>query len=69
MAWHDTAGGRRFIIASCTLLVCTLLVWFLKIPPDIFRDVVIATVATYIGGRTYESVKGSKDNGGTPTGQ
>jgi hypothetical protein len=54
-------GGRRFIMAMGCGVVCTILVWNLKITGEIFRDVVIATVATFIGGATYQKVKSGGD--------
>ena len=50
-------GGRRFIMTMGCGIVCTFLVWFGKIDGAIFRDVLIATVAVYIGGNTYQKVK------------
>lgn len=50
----DTVGGRRFFMAMGCGIACTVLVWFGKIEGGIFRDVVIATVAVYIAGNTYQ---------------
>lgn len=54
-------GGRRFVMTMGCGVVCTILVWFAKIDGSIFRDVIIATVAVYIGGNTYQKVKGATD--------
>ena len=50
----DTIGGRRFFMAMGCGIACTVLVWFGKIDGNIFRDVVIATVAVYIAGNVYQ---------------
>lgn len=38
-------------------IVCTLLVALDHITDAIFRDIIIATVAVYIGGNTFQKVK------------
>ena len=38
-------------------IVCTLLVYVGSITDAIFRDVIIATVAVYIGGNTFQKIK------------
>ncbi len=50
-------GGRRFLMTMGCGIACTVLVWFAKIDGNIFRDIIIATVAVYIGGNTYQKVK------------
>lgn len=55
------AGGRRFIMTMGCGVVCTFLVWHAKIDGSIFRDIIIATVAVYIGGNTYQKIKGPTD--------
>ena len=50
-------GGRRFLMTMGCAAVCTVLVWCGKIDGAIFRDIIIATVAVYIGGNTYQKVK------------
>ena len=50
----DNIGGRRFLMTMGCGAACTALVWFGKIDGNIFRDVVIATVAVYIAGNTYQ---------------
>ena len=50
----DSIGGRRFLMAMSCGMACTVLVWFGKIDGPIFRDVVIATVAAYIVGNTWQ---------------
>lgn len=54
-------GGRRFVMTMGCGVACTALVWFTKIDGSIFRDIIIATVAVYIGGNTYQKVKGAPD--------
>jgi hypothetical protein len=50
----DTVGGRRFLMTMGCGIACTFLVWNAKIDGNIFRDVVIATVASYIAGNVYQ---------------
>ena len=57
----DKVGGRRFVMTMGCGVACTALVWYAKIDPPIFRDIIIATVAVYIGGNTFQKVKGTKD--------
>lgn len=52
-------GGRRFVMTVGCGIACTVLVWHAKISDSIFRDIIIATVAVYIAGNTYQKVKGS----------
>lgn len=54
-------GGRRFLMTMGCAVVCTVLVWFAKIDGSVFRDIIVATVAVYIGGNTYQKVKGTAD--------
>jgi len=58
----DTIGGRRFLMAMGAGISCTVLVWFGKIDGNIFRDVVIATVAAYIVGNTWQKKIESQAN-------
>ncbi|MFL9881296.1 hypothetical protein PQR63_23060 [Herbaspirillum rhizosphaerae] len=50
-------GGRRFLLALGTGIVCSILVWFGKISDQVFAAVVVATVAAYITGNTIQKVK------------
>lgn len=50
-------GGRRFLLTLGCGVACTVLVWFARIDPPIFRDIIIATVAVYIAGNTYQKTK------------
>jgi hypothetical protein len=54
-------GGRRFVMTMGCGVACTALVWFTKIDGTIFRDIIIATVAVYIGGNTLQKIKGTAD--------
>lgn len=56
-------GGRRFVMTMGCAMVCTVLVWFAKIDGSIFRDIIVATVAVYISGNTYQKVKGAATDG------
>jgi hypothetical protein len=52
-----TLGGRRFVLTLGCGIACTFLVWHAKISDQIFRDIIIATVAVYIAGNTVQKVK------------
>ena len=54
-------GGRRFFMTMGCAVMATGLLWFGKIDPLVFRDIVIATVAAYITGNTIQKVKGHAD--------
>ena len=56
-------GGRRFLMTMGCGMACTGLVWFAKIDPPIFRDIIIATVAVYIAGNTIQKVKAPAEGG------
>ena len=53
----STLGGRRFLMTMGCGMACTVLVWFSKIDGNIFRDIIIATVAVYISGNTLQKIK------------
>ena len=55
------SGGRKFFLTLGCGVMCTILVWFAKIPADIFRDIIMGTVAAYITGNVYKAVKGTPD--------
>lgn len=59
----STIGGRRFLLTLGCGIACTLLVWYAKISDSIFRDIIIATVAVYISGNTWQKVKGGPGAG------
>ncbi len=54
-------GGRRFIMTMVCGAACFILLWNGKIGEGVFRDLMIATVALYIGGNTYQKIKGTAD--------
>ena len=54
----ETFGGRRFLMTMGCGISCTALVWYAKISDAIFRDIIIATVAVYIAGNTFQKIKG-----------
>lgn len=53
----ETFGGRRFLMTMGCGVACTVLVWYAKISDDIFRDIIIATVACYIAGNVTQKIK------------
>ena len=61
--WWNTVGGRRFVMTMGCGMACTVLVWFAKIDGPIFRDIIIATVAVFIAGNTWQKVKGGSSDG------
>lgn len=50
-------GGRRFLMTMGCAVVCTVLVWHSKIDGPIFRDIIVATVAVYISGNTFQKIR------------
>ncbi len=56
----DNWGGRRFLMVMGCAIVVTVLVWNAKISDEIFRDIIIATVAVYVAGNVAQKVKESK---------
>lgn len=58
IAYREAFGGRRFWITLGCGIVNTVLVAFKLIPADIYRDIIMGTVAAYIVGHTYGKVKG-----------
>jgi hypothetical protein len=52
----DKYGGRRFLMTMGCGVSCTFLVCFGAISDAIFRDIIVATVAVYIGGNTTQKI-------------
>lgn len=53
-------GGRRFLLTLGCGIVCTLLVREDTIPPEVFENLIIWTVAAYIGGNSAQKIWESK---------
>lgn len=53
----SSAGGRRFLLTLGCGIACTALVWFAKISDTVFQNIIVATVAVYIAGNTYQKTK------------
>jgi len=51
-------GGRRFVMTMSAGAICTILVWFGKITPEVFQWCILGTVAAYITGNTAQKIKG-----------
>lgn len=52
----DKSGGRKFFMVLTCAIICTgLLIWGF-IPPEIFRDLIIATVSVFLGANVYQKV-------------
>jgi hypothetical protein len=49
--------SRKFLLALATLAAASVLLWFGHIEPLVWRDVVIATVGTYITANVVQRVK------------
>jgi hypothetical protein len=56
----DQLVSRKFLLASATLLLASVLVWFGHIEALLWRDVVIATVGAYIAGNVTQKVMTTK---------
>ena len=55
-------GGRRFILTMGCGIASTVLVWFDKIDGMTFSAVIIATVAAYITGNTWQKKNEAGNN-------
>jgi len=53
----STVGGRKFSLTMGCGVACSVLLWFGKLTPEVFRDIIIATVAVYIAGNAYQKVR------------
>jgi hypothetical protein len=49
--------SRKFILCCAVLLITSLMVAFQIIPPDMYRDILIANVAAYITGNVWQKGK------------
>lgn len=52
----DKSGGRKFFMVLSCAFICTGLLVYGYIPPEIFRDLIIATVSVYLGSNVYQKV-------------
>jgi len=55
-------GGRRFLITLGCGFVTALLAWFGKIDAATYAMVELGTVGAYIGGNTYQKIKGANND-------
>jgi len=53
----STVGGRRFALSLLTLASINVLLWFERMTDNIYRDVLIATVAVYVAGNVIQKVR------------
>ena len=53
----ERIGGRRFLMTMGCAVVNTALVWYAKISGDVYRDIIIATVAVYVAGNVTQKIK------------
>lgn len=54
----ERVGGRRFVLTVGAGVTSTVLVWFTKITPNVYSEIIMWTVAAYIAGGTVDNVKG-----------
>lgn len=52
-----SVGGRRFFMVIGNGVVTSALVWFGKITPEVFAEIIKWTVGVYIGGGTVDNIK------------
>lgn len=60
--WLVSMGGRRFVLAAGAGAITSVLVWYGKITPEIYRDVILGTVGMYIAGNTFQKVKAQQSS-------
>lgn len=53
----EVLGGRRFLLSLGAGLVTSVLVWYAKITPEVYRDVILGTVGIYIAGNTFQKTR------------
>lgn len=63
-AWLEAVGGRRFLLSLGCGVACTVLVYLGKIDAATFQNVVIATVAAFIAGNTYQKSRPAQADAG-----
>ena len=54
-------GGRRFLLCVGCAAVCTYLLVNEHMSDNVFRDIIIATLATYIAGNTVQKIKADNE--------
>lgn len=54
---YEKLGGRRFVLTCMTGIVCSGLLVDKDLTSEDFRWIIMATVAAYISGNTYEATK------------
>jgi hypothetical protein len=47
-------GGRRFLLTLIVQGSATYLMWYAKITPETYRDIVIGTSGIFIAGNTFQ---------------
>lgn len=55
--------SRKFVLSGLLAIIATLLVWWKLIEPEQWQWVIMATVISYIGGRTIEKATLSSATG------
>ena len=66
--WLTSLGGRRFLLSLGAGATSSILVWYSKITPEIYRDVVLGTVGMFIAGTTFQKNVQIKTTGGPSSG-
>ena len=54
--FFDNLGGRKFVATMTIFILTSMLIWFGKITDEVFQNVFISTIVTYIGGNVYQKV-------------
>lgn len=57
-------GGRRFLLTLGCGCATAFLAWFGKIDGATYAMVELGTVGAYIGGNTYQKIKGQNNDSG-----
>lgn len=55
--WLRALGGRRFFMCLGCGIVTTILVWFSKIDPNVYQNLIGWTVGVYVAGDTAQRIK------------
>lgn len=56
---YDTIGGRRFIMCMGACIVSSILLWFAKLDPKNFSDIIIWITGIYVTGNVTQRAGGA----------
>jgi hypothetical protein len=54
---YTTIGGRRFLLTCSTQIISSVLLWYGHLSSEAYSMIILGTVAAYIAGGTYQTVK------------